>query len=321
MREPILISAVPFASTDSSPMDTVLSAGIPFAMNPHSRTLSEAEMLELVVGRRVIIAGTEPITAAVMDQAPELELISRVGIGLDSVDLRAARERGVKVSYTPDEPAPAVAELTIGLILCLLRDINKRDRGFRRGEWDRPLGRRIAECTIGVVGVGRIGKRVIKLLENFAPKIIANDLKPDIEFGKKHTVEWCSKEELYSRSDVITIHTPLTNTTRNLIESSEFCSMQAGTVLVNTARGGIVNERALFDALAQSSIHAAAIDVFDVEPYRGPLVDLENCILTCHQGSCTEDCHTLMELHAAEEAVRFLKGQPLLGLVPEELYT
>jgi D-3-phosphoglycerate dehydrogenase len=252
-----------------------------------------------------------------MDRAPKLRLISRVGIGLDGVDLLAARERGIAVSYTPDAPAPAVAELTTGLMLALLRGISSTDRNMRNGVWHRVMGRRLARCTVGIIGVGRIGKRLIRHLGGFGCRILANDLEPDWEFGRAHGVEWGDKERIFREADIITLHVPLTPLTRNLITRRELDWMKPTALLVNTARGPLVSEHDLADALRNNGIAGAAIDVFSLEPYAGELCAIERCILTCHMGSMSVDCRTQMEVEATEEAVRFLRNEPLLHRVPE----
>jgi len=148
-----------------------------------------------------------------------------VGIGLDSVDLVAANEHGVQVCYTPDAPAAAVAELAVSMILSLLRMTHKTDRSVRQGVWFRWMGRRLANLTVGVVGVGRIGKRVIRHLQGFEPRILANDLVPDLDFGSRFGVEWVDKEELYRKADVITLHVPLGPDTRGLVAADELAVM------------------------------------------------------------------------------------------------
>jgi len=187
----VLITTVPFGH-QPRPLELLKSEGIEYVINPIGRRLTENELAAMVGDYDVLIAGTEPITAKVMDAAPRLRLISRVGIGLDSVDLAAARSRGIHVSYTPEAPAPAVAELTVGLMLSLLRDIPSADRGMRNGVWHRSMGRRLSAQTVGVVGVGRVGKRLIKHLTGGFPgiRIVANDLQPDLGFAAACRVEW-----------------------------------------------------------------------------------------------------------------------------------
>ena len=316
-----LITTVPFG-VPRRPLDLLEADGIEYVINPVGRRLKEDELADMIGGFGVAIAGTEPITARVMDAAPHLRLISRVGVGLDSVDLPAARARGVAVSYTPEAPSPAVAELAVGLMLSLLRDIPGADRVMRDGVWRRTMGRRLSNMTVGVVGVGRIGRRVIRHLSGGFPgvKILANDIHPDFGFGTRYEVEWADKDEIYRSADIVTLHLPLTAQTRALITAREIDLMKPLALLVNTSRGNMINEQDLASALRAGRIGGAAIDVFEREPYSGELTTLDRCILTCHMGSMSEDCRARMELEATEEAVRFLRGEPLLNPVPDSEY-
>lgn len=315
----VLVTTVPFGTIDDTPLRLLAEAGVELVINPLGRKLKETEVAEALRGFSVVIAGTETINAQAMEANPQLKAICRVGIGLDSVDLVAARRLGIAVSYTPDGPSPAVAELTIGLIVDLLRGVGPADRGLRQGQWTRHTGRRIATSTVGVLGVGRIGRRVIRHLQGgFAGvTILANDIRPDPTLDG---IEWVDKETLYRRADVITLHLPLAADTRNLITARQLAQMRPGAILINTARGGIVDEDDLTRALQSGPLAAAAVDVFCEEPYRGLLAGLENALLTCHMGSMTADCRVRMEVEAVREAVRFLSGQPFATPVPDEEY-
>ena len=177
----VLITTVPFAEKNRLPIEQLNAAGIEYLINPLGRKIKEDELAEMVTDFDALIAGTEPITDKVMASATRLKLISRVGIGLDGVDLLAAERRGIQVSYTPDAPAPAVAELTIGLMLSLLRSIHTVNAQMHRGDWQRHFGRRIPEVTVGIIGVGRIGGRVLRRLAGFGtPRILVNDLRPNL---------------------------------------------------------------------------------------------------------------------------------------------
>ncbi len=323
MSENILITSLPFATVDKRPMELLRAAGLEPRMNPFGRRLTEAELMELIRDTTIHIAGTEPITARVMDAAPHLRLIVRVGIGLDSVDLDAARQRGIAVAYTPEAPSPAVAELTVGLMLDLLRGISRADRLVRSKKWDRFLGRRLDGLTVGVVGVGRVGKRVIRILKRAFPNVIvlANDLQPNRSFGSEFNVHWVEKAKLYVESDIITLHLPLTRDTKRLITTREISTMKPSSLLINTSRGEIIDEDALVSALTTGQISGAALDVFEQEPYTGPLTDIEECILTCHIGSMSRDCRLAMELEAVEDALRFVRGEPLKRPVPDSEYS
>jgi len=312
-----LITTVPFGEVDPASLGVLEEAGVEYVINPTGRRLTEEELVSLVPGFEVLIAGTEPITDRVMKAAPKLRLISRVGVGLDNVDLLAARARGITVAYTPEGPADAVAELTIGLALSLLRGVHLANAAIRRGVWKRIQGKRLAQVTVGVIGVGRIGHRVIRLLSAFGARVLANDLAP-ASLGVP--VEWVDKPQLYREADVVTLHVPLTRLTRDLVGAEELAMMKPGAFLINTCRGGVVNEAALAAALRGGRIGGAAVDTFTHEPYHGELVNVGTCLVTPHMGSMSVDCRLRMEVGAVRNAVAFLRGKPLDELVPESEY-
>jgi D-3-phosphoglycerate dehydrogenase / 2-oxoglutarate reductase len=317
----VLITTVPFADKNRLPVEMLHDAGVEFVVNPIGRKLKEDELAELVSDYDVLIAGTEAITDKVMSCAPRLKLISRVGVGLDGVDLHAARRRGIQVSYTAEAPAPAVAELTVGLMLSLLRHVHVVNDQMHRGLWHRHFGRRLAETTVGIVGAGRIGGKVLRLLNSFAPRrVLINDLCPVRASGGGLHIEWVDKEVIYREADVISLHLPLTADTKNMIRLEQMRLMKPDALLVNTSRGGIINERDLAQALNEGLLGGAAIDVFEQEPYAGELAAIERCLLTSHMGSMSVDCRSQMEIEATAEAVRFLAGHQLKGIVPQEEY-
>jgi len=313
----VFISTVPFADKNTLPIELLQSSGIDFLINPLNRKLNEEELIKLIDDCDVLIAGTEPISDRVLENAKNLKFISRVGIGLDNIDLASARKRGIKVSYTPDAPAPAVAELTIGLMLSLLRSVHISNSQMHRGEWYRFFGRRIPEVTIGVIGVGRIGSRVLRRLQAFgSPRVLVNDLKPKNNIAPDLKIEWVGKEQIYKESDLISLHIPLTNHTKNIIDRNELLMMKKDAMIINTSRGGIINEEELFKILQEGHLGGAAIDVFNHEPYSGNLAKIERCLLTSHMGSMSIDCRSRMEIEATEEAIRFISGEELKGSVP-----
>jgi D-3-phosphoglycerate dehydrogenase / 2-oxoglutarate reductase len=329
-RPQVLVSTIPFCEFDPRPLEWLAAVGADTVINPLGRRLKEEELAEMIGDFDYLIAGTEPVTALVMQRAKRLRMIARVGVGLDSVDLAAARRNGIAVAYTPEAPAPAVAELTIGMMLDLLRHVGSADRGLRAGKWNRFMGRRIADCAVGVIGVGRIGKRVIQHLAGGFPgvRLLAHDIVPDHGFGAAHGVTWVDPDTLYRESDVVTMHVPLTSATRGMIGERELLLMKRDAVLINAARGGIVDEAALLASLTAAVSRdvcghgpaVAAIDTFMQEPYDGPLAGLENCLLTCHMGSMTRDCRSRMEVEATEEVVRMIRGEAPASLVPQSEY-
>jgi D-3-phosphoglycerate dehydrogenase len=316
-----LITTVPFGDKNRLPLEMLEAASIEYVINPHNKRLTEDQLAELVTDFDVIIAGTEKITDKVMARGSQLKLISRVGVGLDGVDLMAAKQRGIRVSYTPEAPAPAVAELTLGLMIALLRSVHVSNAHLHQGTWQRIFGRRLAEITIGVIGVGRIGKRVLRRTRGFGtPRILVNDLVPDYELSREFKLEWVTKEQIYSEADIVTLHLPLTRLTKNMIRREQLLNMKSDAMIINASRGGIINEQDLADVMNAGHLSGAAIDVFEHEPYAGPLASIDRCLLTAHMGSMSIDCRTRMEIEATDEAVRFLTGKALTNEVPQAEY-
>lgn len=316
-----LVTTVPFGSKNSFPLDQLKENGIEVTINPFNRKITEKELMQIIPEYDYLIAGTEIISKAVLNEAKNLKIISRVGIGLDGLDLNYARELGIKLTYTPEAPAPAVAELTIGLALNCLRFISKADSEIRNGIWNRHFGRRIPEIKIGVIGVGRIGSRVIRRLAAFgSPEILVNDLNMDLNPIPDVKLTPASKSEIFKVCDLVSIHVPLTSLTKGMVDGSVLKEMKPDAVLINTSRGGIVDEADLYNEMSKGHLSMAAIDVFEQEPYQGPLSNLDNIVLTSHMGSMSEDCRTRMEIEATSEVVRYHKGEPLICEVPEYEY-
>ncbi|MCX5855329.1 MAG: hypothetical protein NTZ24_12320 [Deltaproteobacteria bacterium] len=318
----VFISTVPFGNIDPKPIHLLNDQlNLKYVINPIGRRLKEEECKDLYKDYDVVIAGTEKITRKVMENSKRLKLIARVGIGVDGVDLQAARDLGIRVTYTPDAPSAAVGELTIAHMLNLMRYLPLIDRKLRSGIWQRINGERIATKTIGIIGTGRIGSIVLRHLQGFDPrKILVNDLKPNNNLYEMYHAQHVDKETIYATADIISLHIPLSPLSKNLITKNEIEIMKHQSVIINTSRGGIINEKDLFDALKNNRITGAAIDVFEDEPYTGNLVELDNCFLSCHMGSMTNDCRAKMEIEATEDALRFINGKVLKQEVPEEEY-
>jgi len=317
----VLITSVPFGEIDNLPIEILKSAGADFTINPLNKKLTEDELMDLIGEYQIVIAGTEPYSKKVLKKASKLKMIARLGIGLDGVDLNEAKKRGIKVSYTPDAPAPSIAELTIGFIITLLRSAHQSNIEMHKGKWQRHLGRTIDETSIGFIGIGRIGAKVIGMLKAFGnPKLLVNDISPNYELTKTYNLEWVDKEQIYREADLISLHVPLTSETQNMISRKQLLMMKSDASLINTCRGGIINEDDLYDVMKSGHLNGAAIDVFKNEPYSGKLLELDKCLLTPHMGSMSSKCRSLMEIESTKEAVRFIKGEPLKGEVPEIEY-
>ena len=317
----VLITTVPFGTQDRKPLDNLEAAGIEYLINPLGRKLKEEELAELIVDFDCIIAGTEQIGELALQNAKNLKLISRVGIGLDSVNLLEAERRDIKVCYTPEAPAPAVAELTVGLMLIMLRSITLSNQDLHNGQWNRYFGRRLANCTVGIIGAGRIGSRVIGHLSGFdVNSILVSDRDQSKAFQTNGNIVRSDKQTIFETADVVSLHLPLTTETRNMVTSTDLFKMKRDAIILNTSRGGIINERDLYDVLKSGHLGAAAVDVFDKEPYEGLLSTIDRCVLTAHMGSMTVDCRVKMEVEATDEVIRFVKGDALESMVPQEEY-
>lgn len=305
------VSTHPFSLTSSEPMRILEENEIDVRLNLLEHKISTDELVSEIRDADVLIAGTERITESVLKNAPNLKLISRVGIGLDGIDFELCRKYNVRVTYTPDAPTLAVAELCVGMILDLARKISETNRSIKQGFWYRHMGMLLHGKKIGILGMGRIGKSLIHLLAGFNVEFLVHDRKPDIAFGRLYNVRFLSKHEVLRYSDIVSVNLPLNRYTYNYLALEDLLLMQSHALLINTARGGVVNERDLYDVLNEKIIHGAAVDVFENEPYSGALTALDNCILTCHMGASTRDSRTNMEVEAVKEVVRFKNSQPL----------
>ena len=306
----ILLATWPFGATGEKPLELLRETGWELVFNPHRRRLRSQDVSDLLADVDAVIAGTEPYNSETLRNANRLRVISRVGIGLDSVSLQYCYDNNIRVTYTPDAPSQAVAELTVANILNLFRHIHRSDRSVREGAWNRFMGRLIQEIVIGVIGVGRIGSRVIGLLEPFHPTILANDTDPKIYGTPMPNTKWCSTEDIVHMSDIITFHIPMCARNHHFVNRSMIAQMKTGAFLINTSRGAIADTEALTDALLQNHLGGAALDVYEHEPYEGPLVNLDNTVLTAHIGASARQSRYLMELHAAEDCIRVLNGKP-----------
>ncbi|MEM7049146.1 MAG: phosphoglycerate dehydrogenase [Acidobacteriota bacterium] len=292
----VVISTSSFGKISRHPLDLLADAGCEVILNPHGRKLTPAESRELLADADGLIAGTERLDREILAAAPRLRIISRVGTGLDSVDLDAAEELGIKVLNTPDAHVPAVAELTLAGMLAVLRQIAFADRRVRAGQWTKPMGRLLFGKRVGIVGMGRVGRYLRGLLQPFMVELLAHDLEPDPSL---EDVRWVGLAELLERSEVVTLHV----SGGRLLDADAIASMLPGAVLVNVARGGVVDEAALAEALSSGHLAGAHLDVFEDEPYEGPLTDLDNVLLTSHIGSYAAECRVAMELEATEKVI------------------
>lgn len=304
----ILISTSTFNLDNFSELAEIHKAGIEVKLNPFKMRLTEDQVTELLGTNTIgLIAGLETLNKKVLAAATSLRVIARVGTGLDSVDLAAAAKLEITVLNTPDAPASAVAELTIGHILSLLRNIASTDRQIRNNIWQGQMGSLLETKTIGIVGFGRIGQRVANLVSAFGAKVIVSD-----PYSQTQDYENCALDELCQKVDILTLHIPHADTTHHIIDARQIQLMKRGSFIINISRGGLIDEDALLQALQSGHIAGAALDCFEQEPYFGPLSKLENVQMTAHMGTYARETRDRMEREASELLVRSLRQKKII---------
>jgi len=322
MTNRVSIIANSFAQVSNKPLELLEREGIGYVLNTTGRKLVDSEIIEYSKGCNVIIAGTENLLNLV-NRSDSLKLISRIGVGLNSIPLKVCKTKKIQVTYTPNAVTDSVAELTIAKILNSIKYVSQLDKSIRKNDWERILGGTINQSTIGIVGFGRIAKRVRELILPFKPsKLLIHELNEidglDAETKSTGIIQQqVELDYLLKESDVITLHLPLTEKTSNLINQSSLSVMKKTAFLINTSRGGIINEDDLYQFLLNNQLSGAALDVFENEPYDGKLIELENILLTPHVGSYTDTCRARMEMEAVEDVIHFFKGEALHNLVPD----
>ncbi len=296
----IAVSTSSFGRQDPRPLEKLRAAGYEVRLNPHGRQLERAETIALLDGAVGLVAGTEELDREVLLAATDLRAIARCGSGVDNVDHETAAERGITVDSTPEPPAEAVAELTLAGILGLLRHLPAADHALRQGEWSKPMGSLLRGRTIGLVGLGRVGKRLVELLMPFVCPILATDPVPDDWFAERHGIRFVELERLLAEADVVSLHLAPRRGGATLLDAERLAMLKPEAILVNTARGGLVDEAALHELLAGGKLAGAFLDVFADEPYSGPLRELPQVLLTPHIGSYAAETRVRMEEAAVE---------------------
>ena len=292
-------------------------AGCTVVPNGVGRAYRAGELMEALHDADAIITGTDELTAEVIEAAPKLKTIAKHGIGLETIDLEAAHTRGIIVSATPQAVSDAVADLTLALLLAAARKVVAAHNSTRAGEWTNFTGMQLRGKVLGIVGLGRIGRQVWLRARGFGMQAIAYDPYPNQEFAAEYDVSFVSLEELLREADVVTLHAPADRVRRPLLGADEIAMMKPGALVVNTARGVLIDETALADALRSGHLGGAGLDAFVQEPLvDSPLLELENVVLTPHIGGSTFDGRRLMGEAVVENVLRALRGDaPLYQVV------
>ena len=275
--------------------------------NTTGKRLTESELSRILPEIEGVIAGTEPFSRQVIESATSLRVISRVGVGLDSIDLEAAKIRGIVIKNTPEAPVQAVAEHTLALILDLLKKITQYNNNIHQGDFHVETGQMLAGKQIGIIGLGRIGTRVATLTSAFGCKIAFFD--PFRKTGLPDTWHACSSvEQLIETSDIITLHMTPQNSERPLLDKDSLSMVKKGVIIINTARGSLIDETALIQVISSGQVAAAGLDVFPNEPYTGKLLDFPQVVMTPHVASNTNESRQQMEIEAIRNMIEVLEG-------------
>lgn len=303
----VLVTARSFANTPGSHHDLLYDAGCAVDLKPPAHPYPAEQLRDLVVGYDGIIAGLDAFDASVIEQADRLKVISRYGVGVDAVDIEAAARKGVAVTNTPGANVLGVAELTLGLLFALARQIPQVAAAAKRSEWQRPAGWELSGKTLGVVGFGAIGRDVGRKAVALGMKVLAYD---PFWKGEVAGVRLTDLDTVLADSDIISLHSALTPDTTNLINGERTARMKDGAYLINTARGELVDEDALYTALQSGKLGGAAIDAFRHEPPIGsPLLTLDNVIAIPHLGATTRESVERMALMASDNLIKVLRGE------------
>ena len=290
-------------SRSKEAMEILEKNGYILELNPFDRTMTEDELIERIKGASALVAGSDKVTKRVLEAgSPTLKIVAKQGVGYNTIDIEAAKELGIAVTITPGANSKSVADLTMGLILNAARNISGMDRAIRNNEWYRYTGCELNNKIIG----GEVAKRAYA----FGMKILAYDIYPRQDFIEKYNVTYVSLEKLFKQSDVITLHAPAIKATENMINRDSLNLMKSTAILVNAARGELINEEDLYEALKNKKIGFAALDVYKNEPLKNSkLTDLENIVFTAHAGAYTKSAIIGAGVIASEEIVRVLSGE------------
>jgi D-3-phosphoglycerate dehydrogenase len=310
MTQKVLIATRSFGSTSHKPGEILHKGGCDLVNADMSLEMTEERLIDLLKGAAAAIVGVVPMTAYVLAHAPDLKVVSVHGVGVDHIDLDAAARLGITIANCPGANAASVSDLTIGLMIAIARNIPGVERELRQGGWGSHQGSELFQKTLGIIGLGHIGLGVAKRAMGFDMKVLVHD--PHVHSVPKELpeIQLVSIANLIRRADFVSLHAPLNDDTRNIIGPAELAAMKPGAFLINTARGGLADEQALFNALNTGKIAGAAFDCFVDEPPTGsPLLGLDNFLGTPHIGAHTQESIERVGVVAAQNVINALKGQ------------
>lgn len=308
MRWKVLITSVSFMNAGEQPIQLLKEKGCDLIWNRQGRALRSEELRTLIRDVDGIIAGLDDYSEELLSSAKRLKVISRYGVGLDNVDLEAAKRLGIVVMNTPEVNTDAVADLTFGLLLAVSRKIPQSHQSTKEGRWERLIGRGVYGKGLGIIGLGRIGKAVAKRAKGFEMELIAYDVQRDESFAETLGIKFLPLDELLRLVDFVTLHCDLNVHTKRMIGSRELGLMKKTAYLINTARGELIDEEALYKALKEGKIAGAGLDVYKQEPPLGsPLLSLENTVTTGHIAAYADEAIEEMALASVKNLLSALE--------------
>ncbi len=290
MTHPVLVTTPKFLAHEAYARDFLTRNDCSVIEHPRTDRIDEATLLRVVGAAEGYIVGSEKVTEKVFAAAPNLKVVTAQGVGYDHIDVEAATGHGVMVCNCAGCNNHAVSEMALGLMLGLARKIYLTDRAMRAGEWPMTTGPELWGKTLGIVGLGRVGKSMALLGRGIGMRVLATDIAWDITFANEHQISYVPLQRLLRESDVVSLHCPLTAETRGLINTDTLALMKPSAYLINTARGPVVQEAALVQALREQWIAGAGIDVFETEPRpHNPYIGFDNVLLTAHRAGGTDE--------------------------------
>lgn len=307
MSKKVFISTSSFGDFSGEPVDLLKREGFEVILNPLGRKLNETETIEFLKDTVGVIAGTEKYSETVFNALPLLRAISRVGVGVDSIDFDAANRRSVGVVATKTDLSKAVAELALALIFDLSRKIASHDEAVKAGKWSKNIGRLVYGKTLGVMGLGKIGKSLIEMTSGLGLKYLAFDAYKDEMFATDNHVTYVNEDELLQQSDIVSLHLKYSPGLYHFLSEEKLRLLKKDAILINTSRGELIDETALFNLLQENSFGGAGLDVFEEEPYGGILCGLSNVVLTPHIGSFVKEIRSDMEMEAVQNFIKLMK--------------
>lgn len=309
MSKKILVALQAYSKYSETPLKILQESGADIVLNELGHRLNKEEISQLGSDCNGIIAGIEPYDKNVLSKLTKLECISRCGVGIDNIDLNEAKKKNITILNTPNVVIQPVAEMTIAMTFDILRLLTFHTNILKAGEWNKKAGHLLYGRKIGIIGLGKIGERVAEMFTALNADVYGSDLYPDKDWAKKNNVKILPVEKLMGMVDILSLHVSTNAKKSFFLGKNELNSLKKGCILINTSRGQVVDEKALYSVLKSGHLGGAGLDVFANEPTVGPLKELDNVVLTPHISTLTEESRTKMEIESAQNLLKHFKYQ------------